>query len=416
MTDKREFHTACSELKQDMTDFLDRLVRFESIAGYEGPAMMWLSEQFQGIADISEQALVAETIVNDPEYSPTSHGNPYTGRPNIRVVLKGDGTGKSVIFNTHIDVVPPTKNQKRPFDPYIKDGAMFGRGTCDAKGQAAVLWLLAAAMKRLGIKPKGDVIMHLVIEEEDGGNGTLALVRSGDMADCVINLEPCDNVICTSIRGSIWYRARCYGRAGHAGTADTTVNALMMAMEAIRIIGGYHDDLLAETLHDDPLFAPYNNPMPYNVGELHAGNWPTIAPETAEFSGMFGYLTTDRETVMRELEHRIRTKGPSWLKDHFDIEFPYRHNPCRIDPELPFVKTLRSSYKKAGLPGEIGAVTSSMDAWFYHSLLGIPSLATGCGKLTDAHTINEHIVLDDIVRMAAALGEFVQSWCGARTG
>ncbi len=414
MASTNEILTVCRGLRNDMTAFLDELIRFESLAGFEGPAMHWLRDRFDGIADISEAAPVPEDITADPEFSETTHGQPYDGRPNVRAALRGDGSGRSVIFNTHVDVVPATKNQQRPFDPFIRDGAMYGRGACDAKGQVAVLWTVLSAMRKLGLKTKGDAILHIVIEEEAGGNGTLAMVRRGEKADCSITLEPCDNVLCTSVRGSVWFKGACAGRAGHAGTAETTVSALMMAIEAIRIIGEYHDELLAETIGDDPLYAKYANPMPYNIGELHAGNWPSTAPEHAEFTGMFGYLTTPRAVVMRELEQRIRTRGPAWLADHFDIRFPYRHEASRIDPDLPFVRALGKSFEAAGISRGIGAVTSSMDTWMYTSLLGIPSLATGCGKLTDAHTINEHIVLDDIVNIAAALVMFLGEWCGFR--
>ena len=402
----------CCDLLDEATGFLDKLIRFESISGYEDDAMMWLYEQFSGLADVCEKVPVPEDIVYDPEYSSLVDKRPYAGRPNIRVVLKGDGSGKSVIFNAHADVVPPTKRQQRPFDPYIKDGAMYGRGACDDKGQIAVLWVMLKAMKRLGFRPKGDVIFHIVIEEEPGGNGTLALIRRGETADCCIDLEPVSNDICTSIRGSVWFSGTCYGKAGHSGTSYATVSALKMAIEAIGFIEEYRDELLAKTINDDPFFAGMENPMPVNFGELHAGDWPTIAPEKAVFSGIFGLLTTPKETVMEEMAERIKTRGSTGLKDNFEITFPYRHDASIIDPELPFVKTLASCHKAAGMKSRIKAAKTSMDAWLYTNILGIPTLATGCGNLEDAHTINEHVFLGDVVSEAAVLVRFVKEWCG----
>ena len=404
--------SACLGLLDDTTSFLDRLIRFESMPGFEGPAMHWLHKQFMDLADVCEKAPVPESIVNDPEYSSLLDRQPYEGRPNVRVVLKGDGAGRSVIFNAHVDVVPPTKKQECPFDPYIRDGAMYGRGTCDDKGQVAVLWTMLRAMKKLGIRPRGDVILHLVIEEEPGGNGTLALLRRGEKADCCINLEPCSNRVCPSVRGSVWFTGTVHGRAGHSGTAQVTVSALKMAIEAIRIIEEYHDELLARTIGEDPLFAGKNNPMPVNFGQLHAGDWPTIAPEEAYFSGIFGFLTTPRETVMREIVERIKTRGHPWLKDHVEMNFPYRHDTCRTDPGLPFVKLLADSYGELWVSSSLSAATTSMDAWLYPGILGIPTLATGCGNLEDAHTIDEHIVLRDIAMEAAVLLRFIEKWCG----
>ena len=190
MIDKDTILAACVGLESEMTAFLDRLVRFESKSSYEGPAMEWLYERFGEVADECEKIIIPEEIVNDPDYSFRMDDRPYAGRPNVRAVMKGDGTGKSVLMNAHVDVVPPSQGQKRPFDPYVEDGTMYGRGTCDDKGQVAVVWTIFKAMKQLGIRPKGDIIVHLVVEEETGGNGTLAMIRKGEKADCCLNLEP----------------------------------------------------------------------------------------------------------------------------------------------------------------------------------------------------------------------------------
>lgn len=414
MVSENDIRTTCMELGKESTAFFDKLLRFESISGYEGPAMEWLYRQFSEFTDVCEKVTVPEDIVNDPEYSSKVDKTPYAGRPNVRTVLRGDGSGKSVIFNAHVDVVPPTKKQERPFDPYVRDGAIYGRGACDDKGQIAVLRTMLKAMKMLGIRPKGDVIIHLVIEEEPGGNGTLALLRRGEQADCCINLEPMSNTICTSIRGAVWFDGTCHGFAGHSGTANVTKSALKIAMEAIGIIEDYHDELLKQTINNDPLYAGLDNPMPVNFGELHAGNWPTIAPEKAVFTGMFGFLTTRKEEVMNEIVNRMKTRGSERLKDAIEITFPYRHDTSRIDPELPFVKTLASCYEDMGVKSRLAASTTSMDAWLYAHLCGIPTLATGIGRLEDAHTIHEHVMLRDIGFGAAVLTLFVQRWCGIK--
>ncbi|MFC1650628.1 M20 family metallopeptidase [Candidatus Latescibacterota bacterium] len=411
MTDQNTILRTCLDLSDETTSFLDKLVRFESISGYENSAVKWVHEQFSGLADICELVPVPEDIVNDPDYSFRIDDRPYEGRPNVRAVLKGDGTGRSVVFNAHIDVVPPSNDQPTPFDPYIENGVMYGRGTCDDKAQIAVMWTVFKALKMLGIKPKGDVIFHIVIEEETGGNGTLALIREGVDADCCINLEPCGNNIMTSVRGAVWFTGTVYGKAGHSGSSGTTVSALKMAIEAMNIIEEYHDDLLAETIGDDPLFARHDNPMPVTFGELNAGVWPAMAPREAVFKGVFGILTTPKEEVMTEMERRIKTRGPEWLRDNFEITFQYRHDTSKVNPELPFVKTLAQCYNDMGVESEIAGMTASTDGWFYNNILGIPTIATGCGNISDAHTKNEHIVLKDIADESAVLIRFIQSWC-----
>lgn len=412
MVSQEKILQVCDDLLVDTAIFLMRLVQFESISSHEGPAMDWIYEQFKDISDECEKIDVSEDIVKDPDYAFRIDNRPYKGRPNVRAVLKGDGTGKSTIFNAHVDVVPPSKGQNRPFDPYVDEGILYGRGACDDKGQVAILWTLFKALKKLGLRLKGDVILHLVIEEETGGNGTLAMIRSGEKADCCINLEPCSNNILTSVRGAVWFTSTFYGRAGHSGSSETTVSALDMAIEAINIIKEYHDELLGKTINDDPFFSRYTNPMPVTFGQNEGGDWPAMAPQKQVFKGVFGFLTTPKEEVMSELEKRIKTRGPAWLRDNFEISFQYRHDTSINNPELPFVKTLANCYKAMGVKSEIGAMPASTDLWFYTNILGIPGLVTGCGNLMDAHTSKEQVILKDIIISAAVLTLFVKEWCG----
>jgi len=412
MFDKDKLLETCLGLQEETTAFLDRLVRFESVSSYEGPAAEWVYERFKEVSDECEKIPVPEDIVNDPDYSFRMDDRPYEGRPNVRAVIRGSGTGKSVLMNAHVDVVPPSQGQERPFDPHIEDGAMYGRGTCDDKGQIAVVWTIFKAMKKLGVRPKGDVIFHCVIEEETGGNGTLALIRRGEKADCCLNLEPAENNVLASVRGAVWFTGTVHGRAGHSGSAQTTVSALKMAIEAMNIIEEYNKDLLEKTHGEDPLFLKFKNPMPVTFGQLEAGDWPAMAPQKAVFKGVFGLLTTPKEEVMREMEERVRTRGPEWLRDNFEITFSYRHDTSRVDPDHPMVKLLLESYGDVGVKSELSAANYGADAWFYNNILGIPTVATGCGSINDAHTSHEHVVLRDIANEAAALMVFIDKWSG----
>ena len=73
---------------------------------------------------------------------------------------------------------------------------------------------------------------------------------------------------------------------------------------------------------------------------------------------------------------------------------------------------LKECYQAYDVPSEISGMTASTDAWFYTNQLGIPTLATGCGNIVDAHTKNEHIMLDDIINEAAVFVSFIQEYCG----
>jgi acetylornithine deacetylase len=185
-----------------------------------------------------------------------------------------------------------------------------------------------------------------------------------------------------------------------------------MAIQVIGILDRYHDKLLAES-RGIPLFDKFPNPMPITFGKLEAGNWPASAPAQAVLEGVLGLLPNKtRYQVMEEMKQAILSEADGWLRDHFKLEFMYRHDSHVLDPAHPLPTGLAASCKEAGEAGEIGAMTASCDSWFYNNQLNIPSVVFGPGSLGVAHSRDEHIALDDISKAAVILLHFAQNWCG----
>ena len=171
-------------------DLLAGLIRIPSTRGEGKEATWFLEQQIRPFADSTELVVMPESILSDPDYAfKLDHFN-YDGAANVRVKLSGAGRGKTLAFNTHQDVVPPSVGQENAYQPYILDEKIFGRGANDAKGQIATLWLMVKAMHDLGVKPGGDITIDFVLEEECGGNGALLVVRNGLKADAAVICEP----------------------------------------------------------------------------------------------------------------------------------------------------------------------------------------------------------------------------------
>ncbi len=410
--DNRLLKAAIETHKEDAVRLLCDLIHIPSVRGDEGRAMRMLHARMADVVDERELLPVADTIQEDPDYSFKLPDLSYADRPNLRVAKKGVGGGRSLIVNTHLDVVPASSDQDRPFEGRVEDGVVFGRGACDCKGQAAMFYLALAALSEMGIELKGDLIGHLVIEEECGGNGTLAFVRGADRADAALVLEPSEMKILPSIRGAVWFTVNVYGRAGHSGQAGRTVSALKEAMRAIEILEGYHGRLLAES-RGHPLYDAYENPMPITFGTLEAGDWPAMAPRKATFKGVLGFLPTrNKEDVMREMEEALKTEGGDWLSGHFDMEFMYRHDCNEVPADHPIVKTLERACRASGQATEVGAMPASCDAWFYSNLIGVPAVVIGAGTLGVAHSSQEQIPVQDLAAGAEVLACAIVDWCG----
>ena len=391
--------------------FLCDLIREQSLPGQEAGAVECAATWFDGVAEV-ERVPLSDNILADEDYASPVPGLHYDGRSNLRLRVPGANRGRSLLFNTHLDIVPASEGQDRPFDPVVEAGTVRGRGACDAKGQVATIYTVLAAMRRLGMRLDGDVLAHLVVEEEVGGNGTLAMTRRGECASACIVMEPTEMRILSSVRGAVWFRVVCTGKPGHSGRAGGTVSALKMAIQVIEILERYHARLLAES-RGIPLFDQYPNPMPITFGRLDAGNWPAAAPARAVLEGVLGLLPNKtRYQVMQEMREAIAAEADEWVRDHVALEFMYRHDSHVLDPAHQLPTGLAASCKEAGLRGDIGAMTASCDSWFYNNQLNIPSVVFGPGSLSVAHSREEHISLDEISTAAVVLLRFAQEWCG----
>ena len=399
-----------------VADQLCELIRFRSMVGGEGPLAQHLHEQFRSLADEATLVPVSDAIKEDPDYSDPVRGLTYSDRPNLRVRKRGAGGGRALIVNTHLDVVPPSEGDAGQFEPRREGGRIYGRGACDAKGQIAAIYWALAALDALQLRLGGDLEVHLVIEEEVGGNGTVAMARTNPRADGAIVMEPTDFAILPQVRGAVWFEATVRGQSGHSGQPGGTISALTKALEAIAIFRRYHDRALAESRGKYPLFDEHADPAPLLIGQLEAGDWPSKAPQQAVFKGVLGVLPDrTKEQVMDDLRQGLRTEGDAWLAENSEVRFTYRHDASVIAPDHPLAKTIERACAEAGRQTKVAAMTASCDAWMYNNQLGIPTVVFGPGSLSVAHSSIEHIEVADVIKGAEVLVRLLCDWCGCGT-
>lgn len=393
-------------------ELLIDLIRIPSPSGNETEAVGHCQARFAEIGCESRLAPVGNDIKHDPEYSHPVEPVSYDGRANLLALRRGCGGGRSVILQTHVDTVP-AGDWPEAFTPCRQGDIIYGRGACDAKGHIAGIWLALAALQDIKVQLRGDIQAQIVVEEEFGGNGALALIRQGHKADAALICESTELQIHPANRGAIWFRIEIEGVATHMGRKHEGISAIDLSYKVIQALYEYEKRIIADS-KDYPGFERYTNPVQVNVGMLHSGEWPSMVAARSVIEGGVGFLPNrSMEQVKTEVKEVIENIDDPWLREHYKLSFPRLHNDSyETDYNHPAVLTLQEACRKTGLDSEIFGWNVSCDARLYAKIGEMPTFVFGAGSILDAHARDEKIDFRDVVKASEAITRFVVDWCG----
>ncbi|MEO7761655.1 MAG: M20/M25/M40 family metallo-hydrolase, partial [Casimicrobiaceae bacterium] len=143
-------------------------------------------------------------------------------RTNVIGRLSGTQAGPCVHFNSHLDVVEAGSGWTLdPFAGVVRDGKVFGRGTCDMKGGLAASIIAIEAIIEEGIRFPGAFEISGTVDEESGGYGGVGYLAtkgyfSRPKVDHVIIPEPLNvDRVCIGHRGVWWSEVETKGRIAH---------------------------------------------------------------------------------------------------------------------------------------------------------------------------------------------------------
>jgi succinyl-diaminopimelate desuccinylase len=164
---------------------------------------------------------------------------------NVIGVLRGGGTGPTVMLSSHLDIVDVGETaawEHGPFDGVIADGFLHGRGAMDIKGPLAIQTYAAAAASARGAG--GDIIVAHTVLEERGGWGMQHLMQSGRVRpDIVIIGEATNGDICIGHRGRAELIIEVDGVAGHASAPERARSPLSALPSLIPALQAFADSL-----------------------------------------------------------------------------------------------------------------------------------------------------------------------------
>lgn len=359
-----------------------------------------------------EYAPIDEDINEDPDYTNVPGHKSYEGRNNVVLRIPGAGGGRSLLLNSHSDVVP---GPEHVFNPRVEGDIVYGRGACDAKGHIVTMLLVVRALYELGIRLRGDLMIQSVIEEETGGNGALSLIRQGYVADAAVVVETSNLEVCPANRGAVWYRLEVLGKSVHMAKYYDGVNAVYEMMDLLRVLRSYEAKLRQES-RGVPLFPDDPSPVVVNLGTISGGEWPATVAANCVVEGGIAFLPNKRlKQIEEELRQEIENGAHGWAKDHYTLDFSRLHNDAFSTPmDHPLVQGLVKAADQARGPRPATGFHASCDARLFYHRAGIPAVVFGAGDLSHAHSAEEQVRISDIIKAAQALTLFAMDWCGVQ--
>jgi len=403
-------------------ELLRALVRFPSVSyrdrpdGDEGPAQAWLADYLRGLG--------LEVEVFEPGPDALHHpgqpwpGGDFAGRPNVFGWWHGRGGGRSLILNSHIDVVPAGDETEWRFGPFsgeVAEGRLWGRGSVDAKGCLAAFVGAVAALKAAGIQPRGTVLLQSVVAEETGGAGALAAVLRGPRADAALIGEPTALDVCPACRGFLTYRCTVHGRTAHPGAAHEGVNAIHEALSLLAAVPALSAELDRRNPH--PLWALAPTAHLCSVTTVEGGRQGQAIPDRCTFGGSIGLAPGDdleetRRFVERYL-HEVAATDP-WLHANPPelVWLPRTTAPAGIDADHPLARTLAATVQSTiGRAPTVRAFWAASDMRFLANQGGMPCVHFGPGDLRLGHCPNEALPIDELLTATEVVARFIVEWC-----
>jgi len=373
--------------------------------------------------------------------------DPEGAHPNVCAINKGSGSGKSILFNGHMDVVPVTDPSLwccDPFKPIVKDGKVFGRGTSDCKGGlTSAIWAMKA-IKDCKIDVKGDVILQAVAGEESQMAeeiGTVPCIKRGYKADFAIVCEPTDMEMHIMSSALVFIELIIEGKPSHTssrnqaifpqpyGTPSGSEVGVDAFKKSLKFAQYFYD--LEEQFNQryrDPVLGAGGNPghdkqgvgiFTINPSFIEVGEYLGTIPAHAKYTYCIWYPDNivSKEEVFEEIRQAVKALASTddWL----------RKNPPKLN--MPVIQDWPGFSTPIDHPGVVSAKNSIMDAvgkpaiisgfkavcdGTYLNKYGVSSVVFGPGSVSQSvHGNDEYITVDSLIAAAKVYASMIMDWC-----
>jgi acetylornithine deacetylase/succinyl-diaminopimelate desuccinylase len=311
------------------------------------------------------------------------------GRANV-VGRIDNGDGPCFAFNSHMDTVPAGGGwTSDPFRLTERDGRLFARGACDAKGSIAAMveaGRLLASQRDLW---RGTLVLMFVADEEINGGGSRALVKQQPRPNLIVIGEPTNNAVYAAHKGCLRPLIRAKGKAAHSGRPELGLNAILAASQLTSLFDARDRELRAQ---NHPLVGHAS----LTVTRIAGGIADNVVPDNCE-------MVLDRrllpgETLEAALDdlNALLTRAK---RDHgVDAQLAAIRTmagPTETAVDDPLVRNAVAISRAHGVTfPQPGGLTGGCDLVHFHDV-GAVGVVLGPGSLDVAHQPDEYVPKDD---------------------
>lgn len=301
-------------------------------------------------------------------------------RQNLIARVAG-GHGPSVVFEAHLDTVEIANMEIAPFDPVLREGRVYGRGSCDCKASlAAVMMALEQVMGRG--TPPGEVILAATADEEAHFGGVKRLVETGFRADGAVVGEPTSLDLIVAHKGALRVKIACAGRAAHSSAPSQGENAIYHMGHVLEAVQAY-----GRQLADRPRHALVGAPT-ISVGLISGGLAVNIVPDRCE-------IAVDRRVTPLETIEEVEAELRAWLAEHLtgvpcEMSVMLADGPLEGSSDSGIARRCAQALDRALGSHTVGGVQYGTDASKF-AATGTPAVVLGPGSIAQAHTAVEWV-------------------------
>lgn len=334
------------QLYKDALGLLKQLIRTQSYSGEE-----------EGTAQLISDFLTKKKVAYKRENNNVWARNLYF-----------DSTKPTILLNSHHDTVKPNKNYTNdPFDPFEKEGKLFGLGSNDAGGALVSLMAVFLYFYRQKDLKYNLIVAASAEEETTGKNGIASILKHFGPVEFALVGEPTEMEMAVAEKALLVLDCVAKGEPSHAAHPNEN-NAIYKAIKDIQWIQNYTFPKKSKWLGNVKMTTTI-----IRAGELH-----NMVPAECHFT--IDVRVTDQYST-KEVYKTVQENLAAEVKPRSLLR-----NSSSIDQEHPIIKAGIDLGRKC-----YGSPTSSDQA-----VIPYPSFKMGPGRSQRSHSANEFIYLHEI--------------------